>query len=209
MGFLDPHAASTVSSRACAWSPKHKRVAGGSKGKGLVSLTSGARSRPRDAIARTIEPGRSLAWQRISRHRVRPTRGTSPKHARAGKRAEGECDRRRRTVTCQIRATVKSVAALPDAHPSDERSRRGRLCRAGVLPAPPGAGATLHPRQRLRTVPAASWPNSKAAVPVVTTGSCAANSRRASSLSVSTTASPYESSSVRTGPNTTMSPRSR
>src|SRR5256714_13234572 len=63
--------------------------------------------------------------------------------------------------------------------------------------------------QRPRTCPAAIHPSSNAAVPVVTTGSCAAKSRSACSSSVSTTARPYESSSVRIGPNTTMSPRSR
>jgi len=50
---------------------------------------------------------------------------------------------------------------------------------------------------------------SKLAVPVVTAGSSAAKSRRACSSSVSTTARPYESSSVSTGPNATMSPCSR
>jgi len=44
--------------------------------------------------------------------------------------------------------------------------------------------------QRPRTCPAAIRPSSNAAVPVVTTGSCAANSRSACSSSVSTTARP-------------------
>ena len=87
--------------------------------------------------------------------------------------------------------------------------------RRDCRPNPPGP-RTSRARRDIATrrsasadVPRGHPPGSKAAVRVVTTGSCAAKSRSACSSSVSTTARPYESSSVRIGPNTTMSPRSR
>ena len=92
----------------------------------------------------------------------------------------GRADRSRRPS-----GRVRAVRTRRDHQHERTRRRRMRACRKKAN----------HPRsfdvgQRSRTGPAAMRPNSKVAVPVVTTGSCAANWRSACSSSVSTTASP-------------------
>ena len=155
---------------------------------------------------------------RLRRTRKSPDAGLataapSPRRSPLNLRPHDGCDRRRLRPR---RARIPANAAVKhrSGRPTDQRraASADRSCRASLW-----LWTRRHPRGRDFLTPVSARkrdrrpaaPARRVQFPVVTTASCAANARSTCSSPVSTTARPYESSPVRTGPNTTMSPSSR
>lgn len=110
--------------------------------------------------------------------------------------------------TCQIRAN-SVIVRCPEQ--SSGRGASGVLRSLVSSSCASGPSATGAARRRVSAVNVTHGqpPELEGRGSARHDGSCAANSRSAFSSPVSTTARPYESTSVRTGQNTTTSPRSR